>query len=180
MAIGEDYAQQARDYIYKRSIILAQDEIFTQHMIRELQSGTPLPQNDAEFEAIVRRFLAGMGMAAVDDDYADKMARYYTVLGTIRRRPRWHGALAVLLALGVLVATITGIIIALDDAGTREDVTRGVGIVRTVSVVVVVIALFLWTGTLARRFMVVVRTILLIALILALVWLLIDTGAIVV
>jgi len=175
----DDFRQQAYDYIYKRSIILAQDAQIIAFLADDLRNGATLPRNQRDFEEFAERYVrAKLPIGQMDEAQIHDMVRYYALIGSTNQSGGLLRGVAILLALGLLIAVIAGIAQTLANTTDPEQINTATTAGRTILIVGVVLGLYYWVWWKIHAALAVVRITLLLVLIIALVWLLYDNNII--
>jgi predicted RND superfamily exporter protein len=166
--------QQARDYLYERSLILYYDEDFRQFFTAYLRAGHDLPRNDRDFRRVIVDYFEST-MPQMPQEELKSLIDYYVQLGKIPKERKWLVVLTYLLVVGLLVAVVGGAVLALQEDQTVQE---NAGVLRTAIIVAVVVVLYVWVNTQFRRVLLFVRVVLLTVALTAGVWLLVENGVI--
>lgn len=176
---ADSFYQQAYDYIYQRSIILAQDEALIAMLADDLRQGAELPRNQKAFRAFAERYVRlKLPIADVDEKYLKQMVDYYALIGQVGQPRPIVQAGVLIAAVLLLLAAIAGITLAVTENTSTEDISTAASAGRTVVIVGVVLGLYYWVSLKAAAVLAFVRMTLLLVLIIAMLWLLHDNGAI--
>jgi hypothetical protein len=178
--IQDAVQERALEYLYKRSIVLYQEQALRRLLIDHLRAGNPLPKRDSQFRPIVERFLRSqIPVGAIDEKRLQEMVDFYMLFGKTRRqRSRWLVPVIVTLVLGLLVAVMAGSVASFLSETPESDLNSAFGTTRTILLVVIVVGLYYWASIRLQAMLNFVRLTLLLVMILALVWLLNDNGII--
>ena len=169
-----DAEQQARDYLYERSLILYYDDNFRQFFTAHLRGGADLPRNDRDFRQVVVDYFAST-IPQMPQEELKSLIDYYVQLGKLPRERKWLVVLTALVVVGLLLAVVGGAVLALQDDQTVQE---NAGVLRTAIIVAVVVVLYVWVNTQFRRVLLFVRVMLLTVALTAGVWLLVENGVI--
>ena len=178
--VQDPVQERALDYLYKRSIVLYQEQGLRRLLIDHLRAGHSVPKNDSQFRPIVERFLRNqIPVGTVDEKRLQEMVDFHMLFGKTRRqRPGWLVPVIVTLAVGLLVAVLAGSVASFLSDTPESDLDDAFGTTRTILLVVVVVGLYYWASIRLQSMLTFVRVTLLLVMVLALLWLLNDNGII--
>jgi len=175
----DDFRQQAYDYLYQRSIILAQDPQLIAYLADHLRKGGELPRNQRAFTEFAERYVRSiLPIGQLDEKQIEQTVTYYARIGVPNRQRGPARIIAVVLAIGLLAAVIVGIGTTLVENADTEQISTAAAAGRTILIVGVVLALYYWVSLKVYAVLAFIRVTLLLVLIVALVWLLHDNGVI--